>query len=139
MEVVEFLQEGNGWILAAIALASFLGSLVLVPWLLVSLPADYFHHSRRHAIISERATIPRLLLMVLKNLLGMVIILMGILMLVLPGQGVLTILIGLVLLDFPGKYRCERWLVSRRRVLRSVNWLRARYDKPAFLVDPNPE
>ncbi len=59
-----------------------------------------------------------------KNALGYLFVLMGIAMLVLPGQGILTIMIGVTLLDFPGKYRLERWLVSRRPVLRSINWLR---------------
>jgi hypothetical protein len=50
----------------------------------------------------------------------------GIAMLVLPGQGLLTILIGFLMLDFPGKYRVEKWLVSRRRLLGAINWLRRR-------------
>jgi hypothetical protein len=58
--------------------------------------------------------------------------LMGVAMLVLPGQGVLTIITGLLLLDFPGKYRFERWLVRRGPVLRGVNWLRDRAGRQAL-------
>jgi hypothetical protein len=61
-----------------------------------------------------------------RNALGYVFIVVGIVMLVIPGQGVLTIVIGIMLLNFPGKYRLERWLVVRRPVLRSINWLRRR-------------
>ena len=35
---------------------------------------------------------------------------------VLPGRGLLSIVVGIVLLNFPGKFRLERWLVSRRPV-----------------------
>jgi len=59
----------------------------------------------------------------------------GIAMLVLPGQGVLTIVIGIMLLDFPGKYRFERSLAARRPVLRSINWLRRRANRPLLHVD----
>ena len=46
-------------------------------------------------------------------------------MLVAPGQGLLTMVVGLLLVDFPGKYRLERWLVTRQQVWRSINWLGA--------------
>ncbi len=52
------------------------------------------------------------------------LILLGIVLLVLPGQGVLTILLGIAVAEFPGKYRLERWVLSRRPVLRAVNGLR---------------
>lgn len=68
--------------------------------------------------------------MVGKNLLGLVVLLMGIFMLVLPGQGLLTMLIGVLLLDFPGKYQAERWFIQRGPVLKAVNWLRRRRSKP---------
>lgn len=57
-------------------------------------------------------------------------------MLVTPGQGVLMIIAGLVLLEFPGKFRLERWLVTRRHVWRSINWLRRRAGRPE-LQKPN--
>ena len=44
-------------------------------------------------------------------------------------QGLLTILIGIMLTDFPGKYKLERWLVRKRPVLTSINWLRQRAGK----------
>ena len=56
-------------------------------------------------------------------------LLLGIMLLVLPGQGILTIIVGIILVDFPMKYRLERWLVSRKKVLKSMNWLRKRANK----------
>jgi hypothetical protein len=63
---------------------------------------------------------------VLKNALGIVLVVAGLVMLIVPGQGLLTIAVGLMLIDFPGKYRLERWLATRRPVWRSINWLRKR-------------
>ena len=67
-----------------------------------------------------------------KNLLGLLIILVGVAMLLLPGQGILTILIGLMLLDFPGKRRLERRLVQQPSVWRALNWMRAKAHQPAL-------
>ena len=62
-------------------------------------------------------------------------LLLGIAMLVLPGQGVLTILAALVLLDFPGKRRLERRLLLRPRLLGALNSLRARAGRPPIDLD----
>ena len=62
--------------------------------------------------------------MVAKNLLGVVLIVSGIFMLVLPGQGLLTIFVGTVLLNYPGKFKLERWIVTRPRIKRLINRLR---------------
>jgi hypothetical protein len=67
-----------------------------------------------------------------KNLLGILIVLAGVAMLLLPGQGILTILIGLMLLDLPGKRRLERRLVQQPSVWRAINWMRAKAHKPAL-------
>ena len=64
--------------------------------------------------------------------LGMLLVLLGLIMLVTPGQGILTLLVGLLLMNFPGKYQLERWLVSRRGVMRALDWLRKRKGQPPF-------
>jgi len=74
-------------------------------------------------------------LLIGKNVLGYAFIVAGIIMLVLPGQGMLTILIGITLVNFPGRYRLERWFVSRRPVLRSINWLRRRAGQPPLSLE----
>ena len=53
----------------------------------------------------------------------------------LPGQGIFTILIGVMLLNFPGKYQLEQWIVARRPVLHSINWLRRRAGRAALVLD----
>ena len=59
-------------------------------------------------------------------------VLVGVAMLLLPGQGILTILIGLMLLDFPGKRGLERRLVQQPAVWRAINWMRAKAHQPAL-------
>lgn len=108
-------------------------SVTLIPALIARLPADYFAHERRDRSWVPRRWVPlRVAFIAAKNLLGLVVVVCGILMLVLPGQGLLTLVIGLSLLDFPGKYRLERWLLGHRPVLRGLNWLRERMNKPPF-------
>ena len=75
------------------------------------------------------------MLVIGKNVLGAIFVVAGIIMLVLPGQGIFTILIGIMLLDFPGKYQFERWIVARRPVFQSINWLRQRAGRAALVLD----
>jgi len=116
---------------ASVALAVL--SLLALPFLLARIPADYFHGRRRQpAPLGGARWFGRLL----KNVLGGVLLLVGIAMLVLPGQGILTILAALVFLDFPGKRRLEQRLVARPRVLKTINHLRARIGHPPLELDP---
>ena len=39
------------------------------------------------------------------------------------------------MLDFPGKRRLERRLIGRPRILRSINRLRARFNRPPLVMD----
>lgn len=115
------------WWLLVLSIVTFVGSLILVPWLVVRLPADYFSDAKRHKTPwSDQHPVVRWMMLIVKNAAGYIFILAGIAMLALPGQGVMTIVIGIVLLDFPGKFRAERWLITRRFVLRPINWLRRR-------------
>lgn len=130
------VSESTLWLLGIISLITFIGTLIVVPWLIMRIPTDYFASEERQvAAWSDQHPVVRWLLLIAKNLFGAVLVVMGIAMLVLPGQGLLTILIGLVLLNFPGKYRLERWLVLRRPILRSVNWLRRRGGRESLIFD----
>jgi len=119
-----------------ISAITFVGTLLIVPALVCRIPVDYFSHTRREPTAwVEHHPIIRMVLLLAKNLFGYVVILMGIAMLVLPGQGLLTIIIGLMLINFPGKYHLERWLVSRKPILRSANWLRKKNGYEALIVN----
>ena len=70
----------------------------------------------------------------IKNFLGVILVLMGLAMLVLPGQGVLTFLIGISLLDFPGKRNLERKIVRTPTVHRAMDAIRRRAGKPPLVL-----
>lgn len=133
--LVSSLQAVNPWLLLLLFLAPFVATLVLVPWLVLRLPADYFLQEQRQPMLwGARHPVLRLLVRILKNLLGLAVMLMGLAMLLLPGQGILSIVLGFLLLEFPGKFRMERWLVSRPPVLHAVNWLRTRRGREPIRV-----
>ncbi|MDZ7737312.1 MAG: PGPGW domain-containing protein [Gammaproteobacteria bacterium] len=127
--MLEWLQtyEYAYWWLFAFSLLTFFGTLIAVPMLLVRIPRDYFAHEKRERLTQRNHNIlSKTFLVVIKNAIGCVLVFMGIIMLFTPGQGIITILVGLMLLNYPGKYRLERWIVSRPAVFRTINWLRRR-------------
>jgi len=122
------------WLLVA-SFITFITTLIAVPVILARLPEDYFSLPDRHRMPwSDRHPVLRIPLLLVKNMLGIIFVLAGLLMLALPGQGFLTIIIGLALMDFPGKYHAERWIVSRHSVLRLINWIRRKAAKPPLIV-----
>lgn len=121
--------------LVVLSIATFVLTLVIVPVLLVRLPSDYFVREHRDpSLMSKRHPVVRIVILIAKNTLGAVLVLGGIAMLVMPGQGVLSILIGLSLIDFPGKFALERRIVRRKSVHRSINWIRKKANKEAMEI-----
>lgn len=118
-------------------LITFTASLGLVSLILIKLPADYFcsHYDRQ--IWSGRAPALRITAAVGKNILGIMLIMLGIIMSLpgVPGQGLLTVLLGIMLVDFPGKDRLERKLLHRPAIRNSIDKLRARFNKPPLVLD----
>lgn len=139
--VVAFVGEHPVWFgwLAGISAVMFLVSIVAIPFAVSRMRADYFVARRpsedswwmQHRVI-------RYTLLVSKNLLGGILLVSGLAMLVLPGQGIITILVAITLLDFPGKRRFELRIVRMRRVHKAIDWLRARAKRPPLLL-PDPE
>ncbi len=119
--------------LGLIGLVTFVGSLIALPVLAARLPADYFT-TRARTAPPWRGPHPirRTVLRVGRNLLGLVLVLGGIGMLFLPGQGLLTLAIGLLMLDFPGKRAFQGWMLSWKPVHAGINWLRRKANQPEF-------
>jgi len=115
------------WVGAA-SLIIFTLSLLSLPWLVAQIPEDYFLTKIRP--IGDR----NILALWTKNLIGYGLILAGILMLLLPGQGILTTVTGVLLIDYPGKFRLERQIARKPAILKSLNWLRAKAHKPPLIV-----
>jgi len=128
--LVDFLNTYAVWV-AAISLISLLVGVASLPFLVARIPADYFSHEERQRLIARRRhPLIRLLLAGAKNAIGALLVVAGLLMLVLPGQGLLTLSAGLMIMNYPGKYSLERWLIMRPYVLPAINKLRRRYGVP---------
>ena len=135
LEWIGLPKEAVWWVVIASA-CMFGLALIAVPLLVVRIPADYFAHPDRSGTDSPRRVVWfRWIWLIVKNALGYGFLFFGVLMLVLPGQGLLTIFMAATLLDFPGKFRLQRWVVSRRGVLDSINWVRKRRGRDALILD----
>lgn len=121
-----------GWLFVG-SLVSLLIVAALLPVLVVRLAPDHFLTTRRELV--QRGGLYRWSLRIGKNLLGLLFLLAGLLMLVLPGQGLLTILIGLLMLEFPGKRALELRLVRRPAILGFLNRMRERRGRPPLQVE----
>jgi len=145
MEWAQRLVESLGlkpWQLVLLSVGvfvvSFVGSLAAVTFVLIKLPPTYFHeHHPRAFLWAERHPLLRWSALAGKNLLGLLLIVIGLFLSIpgVPGQGFLTILIGVMLLNFPMKHRFERKLVNRPSVLQAINGLRGRFGKPPLVLE----
>ena len=135
--VTTFLAEHRtllAW-LGVLSVLAFLGGLLLIPVLVVRLPADFFvRHRPEPTSWGGRHPGFRLVLRVLKNVVAVLLVLAGIALLVLPGQGILTIVMGLGLLEFPGKRRLVCWFVCRPRMAKLLDGIRTRAGRPPFVL-----
>lgn len=118
-------------------IVTFTISLAIVSFIMVRIPPDYFHKDHPRDLFADRRPVVRFLGVLVKNVLGVVLVVLGILMSIpgVPGQGILTILLGIMLLDFPGKRTLEYKIVARPQVLRTINKLRYRFGKPSLVLD----
>jgi archaellum biogenesis protein FlaJ (TadC family) len=117
--------------LGASSILIFIISILGISWFVAQIPEDYFLSSKRKpSKWQEQKPILRLAVLFGKNIIGVSLIIGGLLMLVLPGQGLLTIVTGLLLINYPGKYKLEQKLVAIPSVFRALNWIRVKANKP---------
>jgi hypothetical protein len=121
-------------LLGLISLVTFVGSLIAVPWLIGRMPADYFlTHWQKVDARHRRHPAVALILLVVRNSLGLLLFLAGVAMLFLPGQGLLTMLIGICLMNFPGKRILLERLVNIPSLQRGLNWIRRKQGRAEFV------
>ena len=125
------------WWMFVLSIVTFAGSLIAIPWILVRLPPHYFDERQPRIWLKGHHPALRCLGIGLINALGVLFILAGIAMLVLPGQGMLTMLVGLSLVDFPGKRALERKIISIPMVFQTINALRTRFGQPSLVIYPH--
>ncbi len=132
----KLLQKGGLWWGIGVSIGLAIGSIALAVAIIVRWPPDHF--LREHVLETPKQhPLPRTLALIAKNMLGGVVILLGMVMALpgIPGQGLLMMIVGVTILDFPGKRRLERRLIARPRILRSINTLRARFGHPPLVME----
>lgn len=124
-------------LLSAVAAISY---FILLSYIITQLDTEYFNRkintpdTSSHQLTFFTSSVS-LLTQIGKIIVGVFLLICGILMLVLPGQGLLTIIIGLSLLPFPGKRKLEQYLLSRKSVKASLNWIRVKANKEPFIFE----
>ena len=133
--IYEFLANYKKFIfwLGSISAIIFLFSLLSIKWLVGLIPSNYFI-KKKSSKFKNNYPLTWIFSLIVKNIFGYSLILGGIFMLVLPGQGIFTIMIGLMLSNYPGKYAIERKFIGIPSVLKSINWLRKKSDKPPLEI-----
>lgn len=125
ISVVQLLE-----LLGILSIVTFIGSLLIIPWLILRLSPDYFIRHRLDVVERHRRhSVLAIIIFFLRNTVGFGLLAAGMAMLVMPGQGILTMLIGLSFMDFPGKHRLLEKVVQSMRVQRSLNWIRRKGGK----------
>lgn len=122
------------------SLATLAAAAALLPRVVVRISEDHFVRSRQERRAARRERAPRrLAAVVARNVVGGLLLVAGIAMLFVPGQGLLTILVALLIMDYPGKFALERALVRRAPVLRILNRLRRRAGRPPLRAPDDAE
>jgi len=121
-------------LLGGFSIIAFVGSLIAIPWIIGRMRADYFcTHWQQVETRHRRHPVLALLISLLRNGAGVVLVIAGVAMLVLPGQGLLTILIGICVMDFPGKRSFLNRLAQIPQVEHGLNWVRRKRGKAEFV------
>ena len=131
----EFLSDYKIYLvwLGTLSFTIFIFSLLTIKWLVALIPSDYFI-KKNNSEFRSNYPIFWLVSIIIKNLVGYTLIVGGILMLVLPGQGLFTIFVGLMLSNYPGKFYIERKFIAIPSILRAINWLRKKSNTPSIKI-----
>ncbi|MDQ6733983.1 MAG: PGPGW domain-containing protein [Nitrospirota bacterium] len=124
-----FSKEVLLWISISSGIALLL-TAIAIPIVIVKLPTDYLVNDQKKSWLDAQPAVVRVSLRMVKNLFGVALVVLGIIMLVLPGQGVLSIVLGLSLVDFPGRRALQCKLIRRPKVIDSINWIRKKFHRP---------
>lgn len=131
--------ETYGYRIAIASVAMLAISLASIPFIVAQIPVDYFtHHGRHRMSQSNHHPAVRLFLAAVKNILGAVMLVAGIIMVIGPGQGLLTILFALMIMNYPGKYRLECWIIRKPPIFNAVNTMRKKRGKEPLLPPESP-
>jgi len=119
--------ENNSYIffyLGILSILIFVFSIFGLRLFIIAIPSDYFINKKRVSALKNRSILLWIIYIVFKNIIGYVFIIMGLVALVLPGQGILMILIGLMMSDYPKKFDLEKKIITIKTVRKGINWIR---------------
>ena len=136
-DIIGFITWQSALIGVLIFLVTFVVNLAIVTFILVKLPTDYFTKNRKTTFWSGPRPAVHAAKVVGKNLLGVLLIAIGIVLSLpgVPGQGLLTVLLGVMLVDFPGKRTVEQKLLKRPAITNAITRLRQKFGKPPLKLD----
>ena len=123
-----WLVELGPWITAisfVFAVTTAVAAVFGLPRLLARIPPDYFVAEQPPEAMRTR---------VLRNIVGWPLLIIGLVLIPLPGQGLLTTLAGLALADVPGKRPLALFLLRRGPVRRAVDKMRSLHGKGPLLL-----
>lgn len=119
------------------SVAMFLATLLALPIVIARLPPDYFSAGKEpESMWAQSHPALRITMRILRNALGVLLLILGLIFLLTPGQGLLSILVALILIDFPGRRRLVQRVARNRRLLAALNWIRTKRKRPPFLPPP---
>ena len=122
------------FILGISSIAILVISALSISYFIKKIPYDYFLNDKRGIPdYKNKNPVFWIITLALKNIIGYCLIMGGILMLVLPGQGLLTILVGLMLSDYPGKFKLEKRIIKTNLILKTINWYRNKSNIPPII------
>ncbi|MGI9471334.1 MAG: PGPGW domain-containing protein [Rubripirellula sp.] len=111
--------------------AMFVGSILVAWMLIVHMPADFLTRDcHAPTAFASRHPIIRWTWRIFRNVFGVLLVSVGLVMLVTPGQGILFIFLGATMVDFPRKQQVIRRLLGRKGVLNVINRVRRKANKP---------
>ena len=128
--------KANGEMLAAISAVMLALGVIAVPWITLRLPKDALIRRNPLDVLGDQHPVIRAALLVVRNLVALPLLILGVIMLVTPGQGILTIVLALVLADFPGKFQIERRVLGYPPIVKSLNWIRRKGHREEFETPP---
>jgi len=127
-EVSAWIEQNEtllAW-LGAGSLVTFFASLVAAPLIVIAMPADFF--ARSETPLRDLSPL-RIFARLMKNVFGVLLIIAGLAMLFLPGQGLLTLLVGFGMVNLPGKRQAELKLIRLRGVRTTIAGIRRKANK----------
>ncbi len=133
----EALTLGQILLFVGLFLASVTFSFLVIGIVMVKIPANYFSSHYQQDFMPNSRWMVRWGAVIAKNLLGVFLILLGIILSLpgVPGQGLLTILLGVIMMDIPGKRPIEAKIIKRPPIRDAINKLRVRFNKEPLILD----